>query len=164
MVCHPPSAEAQVLAIFVDGDACPVKTETYAVAGRYGVPVALVANSRMRVPEDQDVELIVVDGGFDAADDWIVDNVRAGDVVVTADVPLAARCIEAGAHALGTSGRIFSADSIGGALATRDLNAHLRESNAIGGGPPPITDRDRSRFRASLDRVVQQALREAGLG
>jgi len=155
--------EDTVLAIFVDGDACPVKQEIYSVAARHGVPVALVANSRMRVPTDQDVEMIVVDGGFDAADDWIVDNVQAGDVVVTADLPLASSCIAAGAHAVGTSGRVFSEASIGGAVAARDLNAHLRESNVMGGGPPPITDRDRSRFRSSLDQVVVRALREAGL-
>jgi hypothetical protein len=105
--------------------------------------------------------MIVVDGGMDAADDWIADNVEVHDVVVTADVPLAARCIAAGAHALGTHGRIFSPESIGGALASRDLNAHLRETGATGGGPPPLSDRDRARFLSSLDRVVQQAIRNS---
>ena len=149
-----------MLAIFVDGDACPVKDETYRVAARYGLPVALVANSRIRVPVDLDVEMIVVEGGLDAADDWIAENVEPLDPVVTADIPLAARCIAAGARVLSPNGRIFSEESIGGALATRDLNAHLREAVAMPGGPPPMSERDRSRFLSSLDRIVQQALRD----
>ncbi|MDJ0851646.1 MAG: YaiI/YqxD family protein [Myxococcota bacterium] len=149
-----------VIAIFVDADACPVKDETYVVGTRYGLPVVLVANSRMHVPEGFGVELVVVEQGPDAADDWIADNVRPGDVVVTADLPLAARCLEAGARALGTNGRAFSADSIGDLVATRDLKAHLRETGMASGGPPPISDKDRSRFLSKLDELVNASLRE----
>jgi hypothetical protein len=149
-----------MIEIFIDGDACPVKDETYAVATRYGVPVALVANSRMSVPEGMGVEMVVVDQGPDAADDWIAEHVRRGDVVVTADLPLAARCIEAGARVLGTNGRPFDEDAIGGLLATRDLKSHLRETGMTTGGPPPISKGDRSRFSSKLDELVQRGLRE----
>jgi hypothetical protein len=146
--------------IFVDGDACPVKEETYVVATRYEVRVAVVANSRMRVPRDLGVEMIVVDQGPDAADDWIAANVRSGDVVVTADIPLAARCLNAGASVLGTHGRVFNEDSIGGQLAVRDLKTNLRESGIESGGPPPISAKERSRFLSKLDELVQASLRE----
>lgn len=149
-----------MIEIFVDGDGCPVKDEVYVVAARYGVPVLLVANSRIRVPEDLDVKLVVVDQGADAADDWIVEHVRAADVVVTADVPLAARCLEAGARVLSTNGRVFSEDSIGDRVAMRDLKAHLRETGVMSGGPPPMAAKDRSRFLMKLDELVQKSLRE----
>jgi uncharacterized protein YaiI (UPF0178 family) len=148
-----------MIGIFVDGDGCPVKEETYVVATRYRVPVALVANSRLSVPEDLGVEMVLVDQGPDAADDWIVENVRPGDVVVTGDLPLAARCLEAGARVLGTNGRIFSEDSIGNLLGTRDLKAFLRETGVTSGGPPPMSARDRSRFLSKLDELVQMGLR-----
>ena len=146
--------------IFVDGDACPVKEEVYAVAARLGLAVVVVANQRMHVPTDLGVEMVVVEAGPDAADDWIVEEIRAGDVVVTADIPLAARCLEVGAFALGTSGHEFTQDSIGGSLATREIKASIRESGVVTGGPPPITARDRSRFSNRLDRIVHQALRD----
>ena len=149
-----------MIEIFVDGDGCPVKDETYVVATRYGVPVALVANSRLSVPEGFGVEMVLVDRGPDAADDWIVEKVRPGDVVVTADIPLAARCLEAGARVLGTNGRIFSEDSIGNLLATRGLKEHLREAGVMSSGPPPMSEKDRSRFLAKLDELVQIGLRE----
>ena len=149
-----------MIEIFVDGDACPVKEETYVVATRYEVRVALVANAPMRVPRDLGVEMIVVDQGPDAADDWIVANVRSGDVVVTADIPLAARCLEAGAFVLGTHGRVFSEDSIGSQLAVRDLKTTLRESGIESAGPPPISAKERSRFLSKLDELVQASLRE----
>ena len=150
--------------LFVDGDACPVKDETYVVATRYGVPVALVANSPMNVPHGFGVEMIVVDHGPDAADDWIVASVRPGDIVVTSDIPLAARCLEAGARVLGSNGRVFDEDSIGGLVATRDLKASLREAGVTTGGPPPLAAKDRSRFLSKLDELVQRALREAPAG
>jgi uncharacterized protein YaiI (UPF0178 family) len=153
-----------MIEIFVDADACPVKDETYRIASRYGVPVAIVANSRMRVPEGQGVEMVLVEEGPDAADDWIAENVRSGDVVVTADIPLAARCLDAGARVLGTSGRVFDEDSIGYSLATRDLKAYLRESGIPSGGPPPMSDKDRSRFLSKLDELVQKGLREDRAG
>ncbi len=149
-----------MIEIFVDGDACPVKDEVYAVATRLGVPVALVANSRMHVPHGFGVEMIVVDEGPDAADDWIAAHVRTGDVVVTADIPLAARCLERGARVLGNDGRPFTEDSIGGALATRELKSHLRESGIASGGPQPLSNKERSRFSSKLDELVQRGLRE----
>lgn len=149
-----------MIAIFVDGDGCPVKDETYVVATRYGVPVALVANSWLHVPHGFGVEMVVVEQGPDAADDWIVEHLEPGDVVVTADLPLAARCLKAGARVLGTTGRAFSEDSIGDLLATRDLKEHLRGAGILSGGPPPMSARDRSRFQAKLDELVQRSLRE----
>lgn len=149
-----------MIAIFVDGDGCPVKDETYVVATRYGIRVALVANSRLGVPAGFGVEMVLVAQGPDAADDWIVENVRPGDVVVTADIPLAARCLEAGGRVLGTNGRIFSEDSIGDLLATRDLKAQLRGAGVVSGGPPPMSAKDRSRFLSKLDELVQIGLRE----
>jgi len=146
--------------IFVDGDSCPVKDETYVVASRYGVHVVVVANARLYVPQDLGVELVLVEQGPDAADDWIAAHVRPGDVVVTADLPLAARCLDAGARALGTTGRIFDEDSIGGLLATRDLKEHLRDTGVMSGGPPAITSKDRSRFSSKLDQLVQRSRRE----
>jgi hypothetical protein len=148
-----------LIEIFVDADACPVKDEVYVVATRYGVPVTLVTNAPMFVPDGFGVELVVVGRDPDAADDWIVRNLRAGDIVVTADVPLAARSLEAGARAIGTTGREFDAETIGGALATRELMSHLREAGKVTGGPAPISARDRSRFLSALDALVQRELR-----
>jgi uncharacterized protein YaiI (UPF0178 family) len=145
--------------IFVDGDACPVKDEVYAVAARLGLAVVVVANQRMNVPRDLGVEMIVVPDGPDAADDWIAEEIRPGDIVITADIPLAARCLAAEAFALGPNGREFTADSIGGALATREIKASIRESGIATGGPPPLSARDRSRFSNELDRIANRALR-----
>lgn len=153
-----------MIEIFVDADACPVKDEVYVVATRHGLPVALVANARMRVPEGLGVELVVVGQGADAADDWIVEHLRTGDVVVTADIPLAARVLAAGGHAIGPNGREFTEDAIGGLVATRNLKADLRDSGVGSGGPPPISDRDRSRFLSRLEEVVRKALRAAADG
>lgn len=145
--------------IFVDGDACPVKDEIYAVGARLGLAVIVVANQRIHVPKDLGVEMIVVEAGPDAADDWIAEEIRESDVVVTADIPLAARCLEVGAFALGTNGREFTSESIGGALATRDIKAHVRETGVMTGGPSPLSNRDRSRFSNMLDQVVHRAMR-----
>ena len=147
--------------IFIDGDACPVKDEVYAVAARLGLAVIVVANQSMHVPTDLGVELIVVEKGLDAADDWIAEEIRCGDVVITADIPLAARCLEVGAFVLGANGREFTSDSIGSALATRDIKASIRETGVVTGGPPPMTARDRSRFSNALDRLVHAAMRPA---
>ena len=141
--------------ILVDADACPVKQEVYRVASRYGLRVTLVANSWMRTPDDPRITLEVVDAGLDEADDRIVERVRPDDVVVTADIPLASRCLEKGARVLGTSGRPFTEDNIGGAVATRDLLAELRGAGEITGGPPPLTKGDRSRFLQQLDETIQ---------
>ncbi len=144
----------------MDADACPVKDEVYRVAARYGLHVVLVANSRMGVPPGLGVELIVVDRGSDAADDWIAHHVRPGDVVITSDIPLAARCLAAGARALGANGRAFTEDSIGDALATRQLKDDLRGMGIMSGGPRPLAAKDRSRFLSSLDHLVQLGLRD----
>ena len=149
-----------MIKILVDGDACPVKDEVYVVATRYGLRVSLVANARMHVPSGFGVEMIVVDGAPDAADDWIVEHVEPGDVVVTADIPLAARCLADGARVLGNNGRPFTEDSIGGALATRELKSHLREIGIASGGPRALSSKDRSRFLSKLDELVQRGLRD----
>lgn len=147
--------------IYVDADACPLKEEVYGVAARHGVYVFLVANQRLRVPEGAGVEMVLVEDGPDVADDWIAEHIRAGDVAVTADIPLAARCLEAGARVLGTHGDEFTEDSIGTALAVRELRSDLRESGLAGGGPPPLSSRDRSRFANRLDQLVRRGLAEA---
>jgi uncharacterized protein YaiI (UPF0178 family) len=153
-----------MLAIFVDADACPVKDEVYVVATRYGLAVALVSNAPLYVPPGFGVQSIVVDEGPDAADDWIAEHVQAGDVVVTADIPLAARCLAKHARVLGSDGRPFTEDSIGGALATRALKSDLRDAGVQTRGPRAITDRDRSRFAAKLDELVQAGLRVGDAG
>jgi uncharacterized protein YaiI (UPF0178 family) len=148
-----------VIEIFVDADACPVKDEVYRVAARYNLQVVLVANTRMRTPEGLGVEMVVVDQGPDVADDWIAHHVQRHDIVITVDIPLAARCLEAGCAVLAADGRPFDEDSIGGALATRQLKSDLREAGRNLGGPVPISDRDRSRFSSKLDQLVQAAMR-----
>ncbi len=145
--------------IFVDGDGCPVKQEVYRVAKRCGVPVKLVANKWMQTPDGPGVEMVVVGDGFDEADDWIVERAGATDVVVTADIPLASRCLAKGAVVVGPTGRRFTDKDIGGALASRALAAHLRESGVMTGGPQPMRDRDRSQFLQTLDAAIQEIRR-----
>ena len=150
-----------MIAIFVDADACPVKDEVYGVAARYDLRVFVVANAAMRVPPGAGAELVMVGRDFDAADDWIAANARGGDVVVTADILLAARCLESGARVLGTDGRPFTEESIGGAVASRALNQELRERGVLGsGGPRPLSEKDRSRFASRLDQLVVAGMRE----
>lgn len=149
-----------MIELFVDGDACPVKDEVYAVAARLGLAVVVVANQRIAVPADLGVEMVVVDAGPDAADDWIVDEIRRCDIVITADIPLAGRCLAVGAFALGTNGREFTPDSIGPALATREIKVSIRESGSTTGGPSPTTARDRSRFSNVLDQLAHRAMRD----
>jgi uncharacterized protein YaiI (UPF0178 family) len=144
--------------ILVDADACPVKDEVYRVARRYTLPVKVVANAPLRVPAGALVELVVRQG-FGAADDWIAEHAGPGDVVVTADVPLAARCVAAGAAALDPKGRPFTETDVGAALAMRDLREQLRQSGEMTGGPAPMTARDRSRFLQKLDELVTAARR-----
>jgi uncharacterized protein YaiI (UPF0178 family) len=147
--------------IYVDADACPVKEEVYRVARRYAVRVVLVANATLRVPEDPLFEL-VVQPGFGAADDWIAERAGAGDVVVTADVPLAGRCVAKGAITLDPKGRVLDAGTVGEALGMRDLMEHLRQAGQATGGPAPMTGKDRSRFLSRLDEAVNAARRAAG--
>ena len=149
-----------MLHIFVDADACPVKQEVYRVAGRCGLAVTLVTNSWMRVPDEPWITLEVVGAGFDAADDWIVEHVQDHDIVITADVPLASRCLKEGARVIGPSGKPFTENNIGQAVATRDLLSELRGAGEITGGPPPLAKRDRSRFLQQLDQVIQAIRRE----
>ncbi|MCP4571688.1 MAG: YaiI/YqxD family protein [bacterium] len=148
-----------MLHIYVDADACPVKQETYKVASRYGLRVTLVANSFMRSPEG-DVELVVVDKGLNEADDWIAETVEEGDIVVTGDIPLAARCLDAGAWVLGHKGRPFTPENVVESLATRHLLAQLRDQGIMGGGPPPFSQKDRSLFLQKLDEMVNAIRRE----
>ena len=149
-----------MLHIFVDADACPVKQEVYRVASRYSLDVTLVANSWMRIPNEQWITLEVVEDGFDAADDWIVTHVEPHDIVVTADIPLASRCLKEGTRVIGTTGKPFTENSIGHVVATRDLLSALRGAGEITGGPPPLKKRDRSRFLQQLDEVIQAIRRK----
>src|SRR5438105_15330643 len=147
-----------MLTIYVDADACPVKDEVYKVARRYGMHVAIVANATLRVPADALIEL-VVRPGFGAADDWIAEQAGPGDIVITADIPLAARCLAKNARVLDAKGHAFTDTDIGSALAMRDLMDELRQGGAITGGPAPMTPKDRSRFLSKLDEVVNAVRR-----
>lgn len=144
--------------IYVDADACPVKAEVAKVAQRHGLPVVYVANAWMTLPRAPNLRLQVVTGAFDAADDWIAEQVQRADVVITADIPLASRCLKQGARVLGPGGKAFTGDNIGNALATRELLADLR-AYGVGGGPPPFDARDRSRFLQALEQAVRDAQR-----
>ena len=148
-----------MIRIYVDADACPVKDEVYRVAKRYGLGVFVVSNGRIRVPDDPLVEMIVVSGLFDAADAWIVERICSSDVAVTSDIPLASLCLAKGARVLDPKGKVFTEESIGDALANRELMAYLRDTGNITGGPPPFEPRDRSRFLQKLDDLVQALLR-----
>ena len=144
--------------ILVDADAVPVKQEVFRVALRYGINVVMVANSPINIQQEDWLETVVVNGRFDAADDWIVEHVQKNDIVVTGDIPLAARCLKKAARVLDYRGRILTENSIGNLLATRDLMAHLRDIGVNTGGPKVFEKKDRSRFLQSLDIVVQSIL------
>ncbi len=149
-----------MLHIFVDADACPVKQEVYRVASRYSLNVILVANSWMRVPNEPWLTLEVVKGGFDAADDWIAEHVQPHDIVITADILLANRCLKKDARVIGPTGKPFTDNNIGEAVATRDLLEMLRDTGKVTGGPPPLKKCDRSRFLQQLDEVIQTIRRK----
>ena len=148
------------LRILVDADACPVKGEVYRVAERYGVAVSIVANAPIRVPPLPLVERVIVDAGFDAADDWIAERAGAATIIVTADILLADRCVKAGATVIAHNGRPFTAGSIGQAVAQRALLADLRAMEVVSGGPPPFAGADRSRFLSALDEAVNRLRRQ----
>lgn len=145
--------------IYVDADACPVKNEVVRVAERHGLVVHMVSNSWMRLTEGPLVRRVVVSEGFDAADDWIAERAGEGDIVVTSDIPLAARCLKAGVQALGPTGRPFTADNIGSAVAIRDLMGHLRDTGEVRGGNPAFSARDRSQFLQALESKIQSIKR-----
>ena len=149
-----------MLHIYVDADACPVKNEVYRVAGRYQLKVTLVANSWIQVAMAPSIHLEVVADGLDMADDWIAEHAELDDVVITADIPLADRCVKKGVRILTPVGKPFNEENIGEALATRDLLSELREGGAVTGGPPPFKKQDRSRFLYELDTVVQAIRRK----
>ncbi len=154
---------APVTRIFVDADACPVKNEVYRVAERYGLKVFVVANSYMNVPRTELIERVIVPEGPDVADQWIAERAGAHDIVITADIPLAARCVKNGATVLSSTGKLFDDDSIGMALASRNLMADLRSAGAVTRGPPPLSRQDVSRFLSALDLAVVRVKRKVGL-
>ena len=157
------SETPQAITLYVDADACPVKPEIYRVAERHRVKVFVVSNSFLQVPQDPLIERVVVSSGFDAADDWIAERARRGAIVVTADIPLASRCVKAGADVIGPTGKPFSEASIGMALATRNLMEDLRAMGDVTGGPKPFSARDRSAFLSVLDVAINR-LKRAGFG
>lgn len=146
--------------VYVDADGCPVKDEVLRVTQRHGLSVRFVANRHVTVDGAPRVQSIVVGDGFDAADDWIVEQAERGDIVVTADLPLAARCLEKGARVLDPKGRELTEDSIGNALASRELSQELREMGLNTGGPAPMQKKDRSKFLQRLDEVIHAVRRE----
>ncbi len=148
-----------MLNIFVDADGCPVKEEIYRVARRHDLGATVVANARMRIPEEDRFTLVVVGDRFDAADDWIVERAARDDIVITADIPLASRCLQKGAIVLDQRGGAFTEDNIGDALANRELLSHLRNLGTNTGGPPPFSPRDRSRFLHRLDETIRAVRR-----
>jgi uncharacterized protein YaiI (UPF0178 family) len=147
--------------IYIDADACPVRDEVYRVAERLGLKVHVVSNgSRPILPSRNPlVAMVIVAEGADAADDWIAERITPADICVTADIPLASRCLKKDARALAPNGKLWTKDNIGNALAGREIGRHLRESGIATGGPPPFSKADRSRFLNALDALVQQALR-----
>ena len=149
-----------MLEIYVDADACPVKEEVYRVARRCALRVHVVANSAMKMPPDALFDLVVVGAGDDVADDWIAGRVGEGDIVITSDVLLAARCLNAAARVVDPKGREFTNDSIGSQVAGRELSRRLRESGIETRGPSPLTARDRGQFLNTLDAVIQSVRRQ----
>jgi uncharacterized protein YaiI (UPF0178 family) len=148
------------ICIFVDADACPVKAEVYRVAERYGLKVFVVANSFMNVPRSDMIERVIVNDGPDAADHWIAERAGPSDIVITADIPLAARCVKKGASVIGPPGKPFDDNSSGMAVATRDLMTDMRSAGATTRGPPPLSRQDISRFLSALDLAVVRLQRK----
>src|SRR3954451_4010639 len=145
--------------IYVDADACPVKDEIYRVAARYAVPITVVANGFIRVPQDPLIERVAAGAGMDAADNWIAERAGAGDIVITADVPLAGRCVKAGAAVIGPNGRAFTEESMGMTLAVRNLMHDLRSVGEVTRGPKPFSPKDRSAFLSALDETIRRLQR-----
>jgi uncharacterized protein len=154
-----------VITLYIDADTCPVKNEIYRVAERHAlkgtaIKVLVVTNSPIAVPRDEMIERVVVGAGMDEADNWIAERTREGDIVITADVPLASRGVKAGATVIAPNGRVFTEASIGETLATRNLMDALRSAGEITGGPKPFSPRDRSEFLSALDRAIVRLVRD----
>lgn len=147
--------------IYIDGDACPVKDEAIRVSQRHNLVIHLVGNTWLRAGNSSLINRVVVGKQLDAADDWIAERCGAGDIVITGDIPLADRCLKAGAMALNHNGKAFTPDSIGMTLATRDLMMHLREAGEITGGGSAFTRQDRSRFLQALENAIQVLIRNS---
>jgi len=145
--------------IYVDADACPVKDEIYRVAARHGLPISVVAGQFIRVPQDPMIERIAAGSGMDAADDWIAERAGPSDIVITADIPLASRCVKAGAEVIAPNGKPFTEQSIGMTLAVRNLMTDLRSSGEVTGGPRSFSPRDRSTFLSALDQTIRRIQR-----
>jgi len=152
-----------MIRIYIDADGCPVKQEVYKVAERYKLQVAIVANKQLSLPSNSLFEMVVVTGAFDAADDWIVENSKPNDIVVTADILLADRCVKKSVRVLGPKGVEFTEENIGSAVATRELMRDLRDMGEIQGGPAPMDKKARSRFLAKLDEIIQSLKRQGVL-
>jgi uncharacterized protein YaiI (UPF0178 family) len=152
-------SERASIRIYVDADACPVKDEIYRVAARHRLPVRVVANGFIRVPQDPLIERIAAGSGADAADDWIAERAGPSDIVITADIPLASRCVKAGAQVIAPTGKPFTEDSIGMTLAVRNLMHDLRSAGEVTGGPRPFEPRDRSAFLSALDQAIRRLQR-----
>ena len=148
-----------MIELYIDGDACPVKEETFKVADRYKIKVFVVANKAMSLPLSDSIEMVVVKGNFDAADDWIVEQIKPKDIVVTTDILLAERCVKKSARVLGHKGEEFTEDNVGNAVATRELMQNLRHMGEMRGGPAPMDKKARSKFLAKLDEIIQQSKR-----
>jgi uncharacterized protein len=146
--------------IYVDADACPVKDEIYRVAARYSLPVSVVAGQFIRVPQDPMIERVAAGSGMDAADDWIAERAGPGDIVVTSDIPLASRCVKAGAEVIAPNGKPFTEQSMGMTLAVRNLMTDLRSSGEVTGGPKSFAPRDRSAFLSALDQTIRRIQRQ----
>ena len=160
-----PSPLSKPISIYIDADACPVKQEVYRVAERHALKgvalkVYVVSNSPIAVPRDVLIERVVVGAGMDEADNWIAERAGSGDIVITADVPLASRCVKAGAEVIAPNGRAFTEESIGMTLATRNLMDSLRSAGEITSGPKPFAPRDRSEFLSALDRAIVRLIRD----
>ena len=153
--------EDATLEIYIDGDACPVKNEAIRVAERHGLTIHLVGNTWLRAGDSPLINRVVVGDHLDAADDWIAERCETGDIVVTGDIPLADRCLKQGAMTINHNGKPFTPDSIGMALATRDIMTHLRDTGEVTGGGPAFTKQDRSRFLQALENAIQTAQRKS---
>lgn len=158
----PMRRQTRTMNIYVDADACPVREEVYKVARRVGCDVFVVANAFIRTPAEPRIRFILVGAGSDLADDWIAERAGPGDVVVTSDIPLAARALQRGAEAVSPAAKVFTHDMIGAALATRGLMEHLRSFGEIAAGPKPFSRQDRSAFLSALDAALNRARRKAG--